>query len=324
MEWPKIWEQYEGKIVVIEGLIAVGKSVLCKDTYAKLAERDAVPYYPSQEIVDEELVKLFVSNPQSFGRLLQVSCFQDTKSRMQLADTHVKAYGGFAVVDRGLAGNQIFEQTNFILHNLDLADHKFYTALAEHAKKTTRMPDLTLYLDTDITTIIDRIKLRGVGAEKSYDKNYLMALEQAHIKWALISAFQGKPLCIIAYDKFPPPECTVEIVGAFLRAKALGYEWPRVYTTGADVPHVDNMVTALDDDSDVDIMEARASWKKDDVVESWTNSKVVTTAVFLDCDEDPVQCPLFWRKLTYYLMMRVHVIAPCLHAMKQSVEHLFD
>ncbi len=306
LTWPaSVLKEYSGRVIVFEGNIASGKSFLCGTTYPQYATDSAVPYYPALEVVPPNLLECFIDNPRVYGPLFQISCFEDTRARLRLAHAQARRLRrGFAVVDRGLAGNAVFERVNHAIGNIDDDAHKFYAILAKNAAASVPPPDITVYLDTDVRTITARIAARaaqrGDDTETAYDAEYLAKIDDAHCTWAARALWRGEPLGVIAYDRFPPPECTVMVVAAFLRAARLFHEWPRIVTDPK------NMRAGLTEVAIDGGAVARAAWSGDDVVAAWEPRRVRSWA---DLSDASAGAPL-WRAVMHCMMMRVDVYAP--------------
>lgn len=292
---------FRGKVIAYEGLPGVGKTTACQAAVSAM-EGWGIAFHDIQEKIDQNILSQFLSDPGKYGGLFQTYCFCNTSARLATAWEKIANDPTAACcVDRSIDGNVCFEQVNHALGNIDDATHKFYEAMMADKAKAIKGPTFSVYFDTSAAIALDRIKARANSAEAGYQLSYLKKLELAHVRWALTAK---QPVLVIAYDQYPPRAAILDIQGAFLRALEKKWERPQIFSGRAALPA---HVTELDDTLDAEMLQtARNTWTAATVVDRWCKSPKINEVVRIS---DPT-APDFWRRVMFYLMMRVHVYCP--------------
>jgi deoxyadenosine/deoxycytidine kinase len=176
-----------GKMIVLAGNVGAGKS-----TYTRiLAEKmNFVPYYESVD--DNPFLEDFYYNQKQWSYHLQTYfLFHRFKSIKAIIES-----GKNAILDR-----TIYEDAEIFAKNLHLTGKMtdkeysayrdiFYTML-EFIKK----PHLTIYIDTNVETIKNRIAKRGREMEMQVPEEYWKQLDGLYKLW--ISKYNHSNLLIV-------------------------------------------------------------------------------------------------------------------------------
>ena len=84
---------------------------------------------------------------------------------------------------------------------LNLSDDEFalYDKVYSHLKPQTPTPDLVIYLQAPVTTLIDRVHKRGIGYERKISEQYLARLADAYSRY--FYAYEEAPLLIVNSER---------------------------------------------------------------------------------------------------------------------------
>ena len=174
--------------IVVEGAIGCGKTSLAK----RLAERlgaatiledsDANPFLPlfygdmRRHALSTQLFFLF----QRVGKL-------EALRQPDLFDERT-------VADFSLAKDPLFARIT-----LDDAEYQLYTKIFEHLKPQAPVPDLVIYLQASIETLLHRLKKRGNPIEGDISEDYVRKLSEAYTRY--FHGYADSALLIVNSDR---------------------------------------------------------------------------------------------------------------------------
>lgn len=175
------------KFIAVEGAIGVGKTTLCK----RIAE------HFSAELVlespnDNPFLEDFYQDPKRFAFKTQVFFLvQRVEQLKQLYKT--VDYGQLFLSDYVLAKELIFAELT-----LDEQEFSLYKKLYEQLSNDLPKPDLVIYLQAPIETLVERIRTRARNYEQKIELSYLTALHEGYLKF--FGQYQDSSLIIINND----------------------------------------------------------------------------------------------------------------------------
>ncbi len=76
-----------------------------------------------------------------------------------------------------------YAKAQHVLGNMDDAEWRLYTKIYKSFEPYLPKPDMIIYLDTSVTSVVDRIKQRGRGYEQEIPQSYLELLDMLNQKW---------------------------------------------------------------------------------------------------------------------------------------------
>jgi deoxyadenosine/deoxycytidine kinase len=165
-----------GRIIILEGLPGVGKSLLC-ESVVKHNENVKI----LKEWVNEDVLQKYIENMKKYASRFQFHIQNETMSRMQKAVELAKA--GFTVfVDRGIEGNRCFAEMQHRSGLISQSDIEIY----RRAYSYDLVPGLldvgfsVIYMKTEVETCLAHIRKRNRKGESAYDYAYLKALKTMH------------------------------------------------------------------------------------------------------------------------------------------------
>lgn len=176
--------------VAVAGNIGVGKSTLVE----LLAERmDWTPFFEPQS-----------QNPYlaDFYRDMQEWSFQSQiffLSRRLRAHRDISNHPGPAVQDRSVYEDaEIFARNLFLERKLSDRDYQTYRDLYEVLTRFLPPPDLVVYLRASVSTLVERISMRGRDYEKGIQPEYLSRLNDLYEEWT--ESFSLCPVLTVPAD----------------------------------------------------------------------------------------------------------------------------
>jgi deoxyadenosine/deoxycytidine kinase len=174
--------------VVVEGPIGCGKTTLAK----RLAERlgatvlledpKANPFLP-QFYRD---MRRYALPTQLFFLFQRVQQLEGLKQ----PDLFAKPI----VADFTLAKDPLFARLT-----LDDAEYQLYSKIYDHVRPQAPVPDLVVYLQASVDTLVQRVKKRGNPIEQGIDDDYLRRLSDAYTRY--FHAYSESPLLIVNSER---------------------------------------------------------------------------------------------------------------------------
>jgi deoxyadenosine/deoxycytidine kinase len=82
---------------------------------------------------------------------------------------------------------------------LDDAEFQLYSRIYEHVKPQAPVPDLVVYLQASVDTLIHRVRKRGTPMESGIDEDYLRRISEAYTRYFL--DYTESPLLIVNSER---------------------------------------------------------------------------------------------------------------------------
>ena len=98
------------------------------------------------------------------------------------------------VADFTLAKDPLFARLT-----LDDAEYQLYSKIYEHVKPQAPVPDLVIYLQASVSTLVARVRKRGNPVESGLDEDYLRRLSEAYTRY--FYNYGDSPLLIVNSEK---------------------------------------------------------------------------------------------------------------------------
>lgn len=162
------------RFVVVEGLIGVGKTTLCRQlAKARAAELVLEPHE------DNPFLEPFYRDPDRYALPVQMY-FLLTRFRQQDAVRQQSLFSEWVVSDYVFEKDRLFAEKTLSTAELDL-----YDRLATSLGARVPTPDLIVALHAPVAVLLDRVRQRGIAGEEHVDRRYLEDLERRYRKlWA--------------------------------------------------------------------------------------------------------------------------------------------
>ncbi|MBZ0106688.1 MAG: deoxynucleoside kinase [Sulfuricella denitrificans] len=177
------------RFIVVEGPIGAGKTALAR----QLADRMHTRLQLEDTGANPFLAK-FYHDPERYALPAQLFFLFQRAGQM-----------------RELAQNDLFQQgsvTDFLLDKdplfarLNLSDDEFklYREIYRHLRPQAPRPDLVIYLQTPVETLMERIMQRNVGHEQTITLNYLTRITEGYSLF--FHHYETSPLLIVNSESF--------------------------------------------------------------------------------------------------------------------------
>ena len=176
------------RYIVVEGPIGAGKTSLAR----QLAEHiDAEMLLEQPE--DNPFLPRFYDDMQRFALPTQLTfLFQRVDQLRQLAQLDM--FRQPTVSDFLLDKDPLFARLN-----LNDDEYALYDKVYRHLKPQTPAPDLVIYLQAPVDTLLSRVQIRGVSFEQSIPDEYLARLADAYARF--FYQYDEAPLLIINSER---------------------------------------------------------------------------------------------------------------------------
>jgi deoxyguanosine kinase len=170
--------------IVIEGPIGCGKTTLAK----RFAERFPVNLMLENADANPFLPRFYVDRPRYALPTQLFFLFQRAEQVRELSQRDL--FGGFTVADFLLEKDPLFARIN-------LNDEEFalYRQIYRHVQVQTTAPDLVIYLQTPVDTLLKRVEQRNIGYEQNISRDYLVRLSDAYSDF--FHHYDTSPLLIV-------------------------------------------------------------------------------------------------------------------------------
>ncbi|ASU40414.1 deoxynucleoside kinase [Herbaspirillum sp. meg3] len=172
------------KYIVVEGPIGVGKTTLTR----KLAEHLGAQAVLEQPQENPFLEKFYRDAARYALQTQMFFLFQRIQQLQELAQSdlfHTRFVGDFLL------------EKDPLFARLTLADEelKLYEQLYQHMRPHAVQPDLVIYLQAPVDTLVERIKKRGIPMEASISPDYLQRLCDSYSRF--FYNYDAAPLLIV-------------------------------------------------------------------------------------------------------------------------------
>lgn len=172
------------RYLVIEGVIGAGKTTLARMIAERfrgrvvLEEFDQNPFLPN-----------FYAEPERWAFHTQLS-FLASRFRQQKKLTERDLFHQVVISDYAFDKDRIFAHVNLKGDELQL-----YETLYTLMQPTTPVPDLVVYLRSNLDRLMDNIALRGRDYETDMDRAYMQTLVEAYDYY--FTRYNRSPLLIV-------------------------------------------------------------------------------------------------------------------------------
>ena len=174
--------------IVIEGPIGCGKTTLAK----MLANKFPVDYL-SEKADSNPFLPRFYQDVQRYA--LPTQLFFLFQRASQIADlTQRDMFAKAIVADFFLEKDPIFARLN-----LDDEEYALYHQIYQHLQLKAPKPDLVIYLQTPVDSLMERIEERNVNYELDIPREYVERLADAYSEFFHI--YDASPVLIVNNEK---------------------------------------------------------------------------------------------------------------------------
>lgn len=188
----------QGQLIIIEGLIGVGKTVLAE----KLSS--ALNYKMMKEPVEENpYLEKFYDNPKRYALEMQFWLMSRRFAMHREAVEHLWSTGQGVVMDRSIYGDAVFAKKNHLDGNIDVMGYQNYMNMRNAMFRYLLVPHLTLYLEASVDICLKRINSRSRDCEQTIPEDYLAGLEKLYNELMIELKERGSIVAKLNWNKFP-------------------------------------------------------------------------------------------------------------------------
>lgn len=172
------------RYIVIEGLIGVGKTSLCR-----LLEREMDARLVLEPVEDNPFLAAFYADQERFAFPTQMFYFA-TRYAQQMDLHQPELFKRLIVSDYLYAKDRLFAELT-----LSEAELQLYDRFASLLSGSITTPDFVLFLDAPTRVIQQRIQRRAIESEQRIPASYLEALRQRY--YALWDRYDRSPVYVL-------------------------------------------------------------------------------------------------------------------------------
>lgn len=181
-------------LITVAGNVGVGKSTLTTALASRLGFRTSL-----EKVDTNPYLEKFYHDFERWSFHLQIYFLAE---RFKEQKAIVEAGGGF-VQDRSIYEDTgIFAKMHADQGTMSQTDYETYTSLFEAMVMTPYFPhpDVLIYLEGNLSSILNRIRLRGREMEIQTDVSYWQHMHERYAKW--IDEFTACPVLRLNIDEY--------------------------------------------------------------------------------------------------------------------------
>jgi deoxyadenosine/deoxycytidine kinase len=179
------------RYIVVEGPIGVGKTSLA----TKLAESMSADLVLEQ-VYENPFLERFYQEGRSAALPAQMF-FLFARARQIESLRQSDLFASVRISDYLFAKDELFADLNLNLDELSL-----YRQVAATLNVEAPVPDLVIYLQASVDSLLERIARRGVAFERAIDRRYLERLTDAYARF--FHEYNDGPLLIVNASQIDP------------------------------------------------------------------------------------------------------------------------
>ena len=179
------------RYIAVEGPIGAGKTSLAKRLADSLSA-DLV----LEEIYENPFLERFYQDGQSAALPAQLF-FLFMRARQIEALRQADLFASVRITDYLYAKDRLFAELNLQPDELDL-----YNQVEASLSFDPLVPDLVIYLQASVDSLLERIARRGVSYERGIDRRYLERLTEAYARF--FHEYDDGPLLIVNASQIDP------------------------------------------------------------------------------------------------------------------------
>jgi deoxyadenosine/deoxycytidine kinase len=174
--------------IVVDGPIGAGKTSLAR-RLARHLDADALLEAPESN----PFLGRFYEDMPRFALPTQLNFLFQRADQLR-ALTQLDLFGRATVADFLLEKDPLFARLN-------LSDDEFalYDKVYAHLKPQTPTPDLVIYLQAPVGTLVERVRKRGVEYERAISEHYLARIADAYSRY--FYQYEAAPLLIVNSER---------------------------------------------------------------------------------------------------------------------------
>jgi deoxyguanosine kinase len=179
------------RLIAVEGPIGAGKTSLAKRLAESLSAELVL-----EEVDENPFLQRFYQDGQSAALPAQMF-FLFSRARQMEGLRQSDMFASVQVCDYLFAKDNLFAELNLTADELSL-----YQKVVDSLKVEAPVPDLVIYLQASVDSLLSRISRRGIGFERAINRRYLERLTDAYARF--FHAYDDGPLLIVNASQIDP------------------------------------------------------------------------------------------------------------------------
>jgi deoxyguanosine kinase len=176
------------RYIVVEGPIGAGKTSLAQQLADHLAG-DVLLERPQ----DNPFLERFYQDMPRFALPTQLNFLLQ---RME----QLRGVGQLDMFQRATVGDFLLDKDPlFARLNLSDAEYGLYEKVYAHLRPEAPTPDLVIYLQAPVETLVERVHQRGIEYERTISAHYLARIADAYSRY--FYRYEGAPLLIVNSER---------------------------------------------------------------------------------------------------------------------------
>lgn len=191
--------------IAIEGIIGAGKSTLAKELGQVLGENTLVLLEPDEQESKNPYLADYYKDPARWAFVMQLHLLQARWRLHRLAQEHVGAGRGSAIVDRSAMGDTAFARLQYKMGYLSEREWKTYSSVYHAMTEVMLLPQVLIRALLSPAHALERIQRRmeereGRKCEAGIPLSYLRALDDEIGYVASVLRSQGVLVLEVTWD----------------------------------------------------------------------------------------------------------------------------
>lgn len=189
---PQSKDDHEGRFITVAGNVGAGKS-----TFTRILGQSLQFNTSFEKVIGNPYLEDFYRDQKRWSFHLQLyflsQRFQDQKRIGQEKSHHIQDRSIYEDVE--IFAKSLYENRKMSQRDFDTYSELFYCMMTPYLIK----PDLMIFLNGSIDTVLNRIDKRGRAMEKQVPKSYWMDLHRRYEQW--ISEYKESPVLVVNIDE---------------------------------------------------------------------------------------------------------------------------
>jgi len=170
--------------IAVDGPIGVGKTSVARALAKKLSARLLL-----EVAVENPFLKLFYDDMAQYAFQTQIF-FLVSRYKQQQEILQAELFERTAITDYLFQKDRLFARIT-----LSDDEYRLYTRLEEILAARVPKPDVAVYLQADVDTLMDRIRSRNVAYESKMSRSYLESVSEAYERFFF--EYNASPLLVV-------------------------------------------------------------------------------------------------------------------------------
>jgi deoxyadenosine/deoxycytidine kinase len=179
------------RFIVVEGPIGVGKTSLAKRLAASFGGEVVLEHVEQNPFLE----RFYRSGRDAALPAQLFFLFQRARQLEELRQSDL--FSPVRIADFHFAKDRLFAEIN-----LDREEMSLYEQICAKLEVDSPVPDLMIYLQASVDTLLQRIMRRGIPYERSIDSRYLEQLAEAYARY--FHSYDDGPLLIVNASSIDP------------------------------------------------------------------------------------------------------------------------